>query len=98
MRLRRGIHAYYQIIRAWPLWPPFGRPFGRLWSEEVKGLTPVRGYRGMSKGDCVALAKTGSAFSQLGYIDSIVEAEISLLIVKKESEGDLISCLTPFYP
>ena len=55
--------------------------------EEVKGLAPIRGYRGMPQGDCAALAKTVSAFSQLAYIDSIAEAEINPLIVKHEGDG-----------
>ncbi len=55
--------------------------------EQVKGLAPIRGYRGMTKGDCAALAKTVSDFSQLAYIDSIAEAEINPLIVKREGEG-----------
>ena len=55
--------------------------------EQVKGLAIIRGYRGMPKGDCAALAKTVSAFSQLAFIDSIVEAEINPLIVKKKGEG-----------
>ena len=55
--------------------------------EQVKGLAPIRGYRGMTKGDCAALAKTVSDFSQLAYIDSIAEAEINPLIVKRENEG-----------
>jgi acyl-CoA synthetase (NDP forming) len=55
--------------------------------EQVKGLATIRGYRGMPKGDCAALAQTVSAFSQIAYIDSIAEAEINPLIVKKESEG-----------
>jgi acetate---CoA ligase (ADP-forming) len=55
--------------------------------EQVKGLAPIRGYRGMTKGDCAALAKTVSEFSQLAYIDSIAEAEINPLIVKAEGSG-----------
>ncbi len=55
--------------------------------EQVKGLAIIRGYRGMPKGDCAALAQTVSVFSQLAYIDSIAEAEINPLIVKKEGEG-----------
>ncbi|HTE16056.1 MAG TPA: acetate--CoA ligase family protein [Burkholderiales bacterium] len=55
--------------------------------EQVKGLAPIRGYRGMTKGDCAALAKTVSDFSQLAYIDSIVEAEINPLMVRREDEG-----------
>jgi acyl-CoA synthetase (NDP forming) len=55
--------------------------------EQVKGLAVIRGYRGMPKGDCAALAQTVSAFSQLAYIDSITEAEINPLIVRKDGEG-----------
>ncbi len=55
--------------------------------EQVKGLAPIRGYRGMTRGDCVALAKTVSDFSQLAYIDSIAEAEINPLIVKAAGAG-----------
>ena len=55
--------------------------------EQVKGLAPIRGYRGMTRGDCAALAKTVSDFSQLAYIDSIAEAEINPLIVKAEGAG-----------
>ncbi len=55
--------------------------------EQVKGLAPIRGYRGMPKGDCMALAKTVSAFSQLACMDSVAEAEINPLIVKREGEG-----------
>ena len=54
---------------------------------QVKGLAPIRGYRGMTKGDCAALAKAVGDFSQLAYIDSITEAEINPLIVKRENEG-----------
>lgn len=55
--------------------------------EQVKGLATIRGYRGMTKGDCAALAKTVSDFSQLAFIDSIAEAEINPLIVKRDGEG-----------
>ena len=41
----------------------------------------------MTTGDCAALAKTVSDFSQLARIDSIAEAEINPLIVKKDGEG-----------
>lgn len=54
---------------------------------QVKGLAPIRGYRGMPLGDCAALAKTVSEFSQLAYIESIAEAEINPLIVKVEGQG-----------
>ena len=55
--------------------------------EEVKGLAVIRGYRGMPKGDCAALAQAVAAFSQLAAFDDIAEAEINPLIVKKENDG-----------
>lgn len=55
--------------------------------EQVKGLAPIRGYRGMPRGDCAVLAKTVSDFSQLAYLDNIAEAEINPLIVKSEGDG-----------
>lgn len=55
--------------------------------DEVKGLATIRGYRGLPPGDCAALARTVSAFSQLAYLDSIAEAEINPLIVKPEGSG-----------
>jgi succinyl-CoA synthetase beta subunit len=55
--------------------------------EEVKGLATIRGYRGLPRGDCAALAQAVAAFSQLAAFDDIAEAEINPLIVKKENEG-----------
>ncbi len=55
--------------------------------EEVRGLAVIRGYRGMTKGDCKALAEALAAFSQLAAFDDVAEAEINPLIVKKEGEG-----------
>jgi acyl-CoA synthetase (NDP forming) len=55
--------------------------------DEVKGLAVIRGYRGMPKGDLDALARTVSAFSQIAFIDDVVEAEINPLMVKREGEG-----------
>ena len=55
--------------------------------EEVKGLAVIRGYRGMPRGDCAALAQAVAAFSQLAAFDDIAEAEINPLIVRKEGEG-----------
>jgi acyl-CoA synthetase (NDP forming) len=55
--------------------------------EEVKGLAVIRGYRGMTQGDCKALAEAVAAFSQLAAFDDIAEAEINPLIVRKEGEG-----------
>jgi len=55
--------------------------------EEVQGLAVIRGYRGMPRGDCAALARAVSAFSQLAYVPGVVEAEINPLLVKREGEG-----------
>ena len=59
----------------------------RAMIDEVKGLAVIRGYRGMPKGDLDALASTVSAFSQIAHIDSVAEAEINPLMVKREGEG-----------
>ena len=55
--------------------------------EEVKRLAVIRGYRGLPRGDCGALAQAVSAFSQLANLQDIAEAEINPLIVKPEGEG-----------
>src|SRR5262249_5053973 len=57
----------------------------RCMIDEVKGLAVVRGYRGMQRGDCDALARAVAAFSQLAYLaPAVQEAEINPLIVKPE--------------
>ena len=55
--------------------------------EEVKGLAIIRGYRGLPRGDCAALARAVSAFSQLAHVPGVAEAEINPLLVKREGEG-----------
>ena len=55
--------------------------------EEVKGLAPIRGYRGMPKGDLEALAEAIMNLSALAASSKISEAEINPLIVKGEGEG-----------
>ena len=55
--------------------------------SEVKGLAVIRGYRGLPKGDCAALAQAISALSQLAALPGILEAEINPLMVKPEGEG-----------
>ncbi|HYG53972.1 MAG TPA: acetate--CoA ligase family protein [Burkholderiales bacterium] len=51
--------------------------------EEVKGLSVIRGYRNLPKGDVCGLAKVVSRLSRLG--DSITELEINPVIVKSDS-------------
>ena len=53
---------------------------------EVRGLAPVRGYRGLEKGDLDALAKAIAAFSRLALLD-VVEAEINPMLIRKQGEG-----------
>ncbi len=57
--------------------------------EEVRGLAVIRGYRGMPRGDCEALAQALCAMSQLAVVSgrAISEAEINPLIVKREGDG-----------
>ncbi len=57
--------------------------------EEVRGLAVIRGYRGLPRGDCAALAQAVAAMSQLALLAgrTVAEAEINPLIVKAEGEG-----------
>ena len=61
----------------------------RAMVEEVRGLAVVRGYRGLPRGDCEALARAVAAMSQLALLEgrTVTEAEINPLIVKPEGEG-----------
>jgi hypothetical protein len=57
--------------------------------EEVRGLAPIRGYRGMPEGDLDALAAAVAAVSALALAEgpAVVEAEINPLMVKEKSQG-----------
>jgi len=56
--------------------------------EDVRGLAVIRGYRGLPRGDTLALARAVSAFSRLAQFEPrVAEAEINPLIVKPEGEG-----------
>jgi acyl-CoA synthetase (NDP forming) len=57
--------------------------------EQVKGLAVIRGYRGLPRGDCEALAGAIVAMSQLAMAEElgIMEAEINPLLVRREGEG-----------
>ena len=61
----------------------------RTMIEEVRGLAVIRGYRGLPRGDCEALARAVAAISQLALLEgrTVTEAEINPLIVKPEGEG-----------
>ncbi len=61
----------------------------RLMVDEVKGLAPARGFRGMPEGDLEALAATVARISDLARIDGapVVEAEINPVLVKPKGAG-----------
>jgi acetate---CoA ligase (ADP-forming) len=66
---------------------PVSEDEAREMIDQVKGLAPARGYRGMPKGDLTALAKAIAAFSRLAAIPAITEAEINPLIVMPDGQG-----------
>jgi len=57
--------------------------------EEVKGLAPIRGYRGLPEGDLDALAKSIVALSNLARLPEtrVREAEVNPLLVRKKGDG-----------
>ena len=54
---------------------------------EVKGLKPLAGWRGLPRGDLVALAQAVVAVSRLAARADIAEAEINPLIIGAEGTG-----------
>ena len=61
----------------------------RTMIDEVRGLAVIRGYRGLPRGDCEALAQAVAAMSQLALLEgrTVSEAEINPLIVRAEGQG-----------
>lgn len=55
--------------------------------EEVRGLAPLRGYRGATQGDLPALAHAIVNFSKLAGREDIHEAEINPLLVREDGRG-----------
>ena len=57
--------------------------------EEVRGLAPIRGYRGLPEGDLNALADAIVAISNLARLPNgrVREAEINPLLVKRQGDG-----------
>ncbi|MGW5746771.1 acetate--CoA ligase family protein, partial [Amycolatopsis sp. NPDC003861] len=56
--------------------------------REVKGLTPVFGYRGAPEGDVEALAQAIVAMSELAVREpDVVEAEVNPLLVGARGRG-----------
>jgi acyl-CoA synthetase (NDP forming) len=68
---------------------PVDEAEARQMIDEVKGLATLRGYRNLPRGDVAALARTIAAFSDLAHkaFESVAEAEINPLLVKREGEG-----------
>ena len=60
---------------------PVDLPTAHAMIAEVKGLAPVRGYRGLPRGDLDALAQAVVAMSHLSGLAEVVEAEINPLMV-----------------
>ncbi len=54
---------------------------------EIRGLTPLTGWRGLPRGDLAALARAVAAFSRLAAREEVAEAEINPLIVGPEGAG-----------
>jgi succinyl-CoA synthetase beta subunit len=54
---------------------------------EVRGLAPLRGYRGAPRGDLDALATAVVRLSNLAHAADVRAAEINPLIVKSEGAG-----------
>jgi succinyl-CoA synthetase beta subunit len=55
--------------------------------EAVRGLAPIRGWRGLPRGDVGALAAAIVALSRLAAARTVEEAEINPLIVRRDGEG-----------
>lgn len=68
---------------------PVSRDEARSMIDEVRGLAVIRGYRGLPRGDCDALADAIVAMSQLAALGDagVAEAEINPLLVLREGEG-----------
>ena len=68
---------------------PIDLASARAMIAEVKGFAPLRGFRGLPKGDLDALAGIVVAISQLALSDApqIAEAEINPVIVRAEGQG-----------
>ena len=70
-------------VRVAPVSPDVAREM----IEEVVGLAPIRGYRGLPRGDLESLSEAIVAFSTFASDVRIAEAEINPLVVGAEGEG-----------
>jgi acyl-CoA synthetase (NDP forming) len=68
---------------------PTDRASARAMIDEVKGLAPIRGYRGLPPGDLDALADAIVALSNLAHLTAhpVAEAEINPLLVRAAGKG-----------
>jgi len=51
---------------------------------EVVGLAPLRGHRGLPKGDLAALARAVAAFSRLAELADVLEADANPVMVMRD--------------
>jgi succinyl-CoA synthetase beta subunit len=63
--------------------------------ERVKGLSVLRGYRNLPRGDVGALARAVSALSRLCSVEAIQEAEINPLIVAADGVTAVDALVVP---
>jgi acetate---CoA ligase (ADP-forming) len=66
---------------------PVDADIARDMIAEVRGLTPLSGYRGKVAGDIAALAQALAALSRLAAEPTVIEAEVNPLIVGPRGEG-----------
>lgn len=66
---------------------PVTRNQARAMVNEVRGLAPIRGYRGLPEGDVDALVDAIVNMSALAEIDSIHEAEVNPVLIRKKGHG-----------
>jgi acyl-CoA synthetase (NDP forming) len=69
---------------------PVSEAEARAMVDAVKGFAPLRGYRGLRRGDLAALARAIALFSHLADVPGIVEAEINPLGVMPDGEGVVV--------
>lgn len=65
---------------------PVDEATARAMIAEVKAFAPLRGYRGLPRGDLDGLTAAVVAFSQLAALD-VAEAEANPVLVRAEGEG-----------
>jgi succinyl-CoA synthetase beta subunit len=66
---------------------PVNLDAARSMIEEVRGLAPLRGYRGSTPGDLDTLAQALVNFSGLAQREDIYEAEINPVLVREDGNG-----------